>query len=109
MQSNYPNDNQGVHPGGFAVPHHGRHTHSAYKQSDFGTSGSNTKFGGFHVPDSTVVTVSPGSTPYPPPVSSSLSGTNESAWLNVKLDELKPDEHGEYLEPNAEKIYREKV
>ena len=109
MQSNYPNDGSGAHRMGFALPHHGHQPNDAFRQHDFDRSGGNTNFGGFPVPDSTIVTVNPHSTPYTAPDSSPLSVSNESAWLDVKLDQLKPEEHGEYLEPNAEKIYREKV
>ena len=109
MHNNDPNNDPGDHHMGFALPHHRHHTNPVFKQSGFDISGGNRNFGAFPVPDSTTVTVHPGSPPFTVPDSTPLTVNNESAWLDAKLDQLKPEEHGEYLEPNAEKIYREKV
>ena len=37
------------------------------------------------------------------------STVDESAWINAKVEQIDSDQHGDYLEPNSEKIYREKV
>ena len=66
-------------------------------------------FVAFAILESTIVTVTKESTPFTVPDSTPYTVDNESAWLNAKLDQLNPEKHGEYLEPNSEKIYREKV
>ena len=48
--------------------------------------------GGFVAPDSTVYTVD-----------------MESAWLFANVDQIDTNKHGQYIESNIEKLYREKV
>ena len=69
----------------------------------------NTNVGGFVVPDAATIDINHASTSFTPPYGGSGRTDDVSAWRSAKVQELNVDEHGDYFEPNAEKIYREKV
>ena len=98
MENNTPKDDTELY---LPTLQHGQ-TKAAFKQLEFDSTKSVTNnseqnvpsnfSGGFTIPDSTVYTMD-----------------NESPWLNAKLEPRDPKKHGDYLESNAEKLYREKV
>ena len=65
--------------------------------------------GGFVVPDPDVHVVDIGTTPEISQDPTQTSTVDESAWIRAKVEQIDSDQHGDYLEPNSEKIYREKV
>ena len=97
----------GHHNLGFTpLPH--QYTKDSFKEPN---NDSNTNSGGFVVPDAATgsYNINQSSTSFTPPYSSPLGASDVSAWRTAKIQELNPEEHGNYFEPNAEKIYREKV
>ena len=105
MDRTNQNGSSGHHNLGFsALPH--QYTKDSFKQSNLD---SNTNVGGFVVPDSATVNMNQPSTSFTPPYGAPGRADDVSAWRSAKVQELNPEEHGDYFEPNAEKIYREKV
>ena len=105
MDQNRQSGSSGHHNLGFtALPH--QYTKDSFKQGNFD---SNTNVGGFVVPDAATININQASTSFTPPYGASGRADDVSAWRSAKVQELNADEHGDYFEPNAEKIYREKV
>ena len=65
--------------------------------------------GGFIFPDPDVHVVNIGTTSEITQDPTQTSTVDESAWIRAKVEQIDSDQHGDYLEPNSEKIYREKV
>ena len=65
--------------------------------------------GGFIIPDPDVHVVNIGTTSEITQDPTQTSTVDESAWIRAKVEQIDSDQHGDYLEPNSEKIYREKV
>ena len=65
--------------------------------------------GGFVVPDPDVHVVDIATTPEISQDPTQTPTVDESAWIRAKVEQIDSDQHGDYLEPNSEKIYREKV
>ena len=104
MQSNYPNHDPTAHHKGFVLHYPRHHKYRVSQHSDFDTNGDYKNCGALSAPDSTTVTVHPEPPPYTAPDSTPLTVNNEAEWIDINTEE-----HGTYLEPNAEKVYREKV
>ena len=89
------------------VPSHGQcfdnNLDSVHQRKDKNFSG------GFIIPDPDVHVVDIGTTPGISHDPTQASTADESAWIRAKVEQIDSDQHGDYLEPNSEKIYREKV
>lgn len=89
------------------VPSHGQcfdnNLDSVHQRKDKNFSG------GFIIPDPDVHVVNIGTTSEITQDPTQTSTVDESAWIRAKVEQIDSDQHGDYLEPNSEKIYREKV
>ena len=89
------------------VPSHGQcfdnNLDSVHQRKDKNFSG------GFIFPDPDVHVVNIGTTSEITQDPTQTSTVDESAWIRAKVEQIDSDQHGDYLEPNSEKIYREKV
>ena len=89
------------------VPSHGQcfdnNLDSVHQRKDKNFSG------GFIFPDPDVHVVNIGTTSEITQDPTQTSTVDESAWIRAKVEQIDADQHGDYLEPNSEKIYREKV
>ena len=89
------------------VPSHGQcfdnNLDSVHQRKDKNFSG------GFIIPDPDVHVVNIGTTSEITQDPTQTSTVDESAWIRAKVEKIDSDQHGDYLEPNSEKIYREKV
>ena len=89
------------------VPSHGQcfdnNLDSVHQRKDKNFSG------GFIFPDPDVHVVNIGTTSEITQDPTQTSTVDESAWIRAKVEQINSDQHGDYLEPNSEKIYREKV
>ena len=106
MDRNRQSGSSGYHNVGFTSHPH-QQTKTSFRQSDFD---SNTNAGGFVIPGTASGDVNQITTSVAHPHSSVINVADDtSAWRCSRIQELNPEEHGDYFEPNAEKIYREKV